>query len=103
MNGPPTWWYWGANRAQLTQLRNELYADGLITNEASLRTERRMAAMEAIWASRFPRSWLLRRRLARDLRRDASHRTDEWVEPRIPTKAFPAMILLDRRPPGRHR
>lgn len=114
MSGLPPWWHYGTRRAELVQIRRELYMDGLLTDLAADQIERRVVALEEIVAARWPRSLLVRRRLARALRASiagyrwagpdfSDQRTqaigDEWGGPSMITKPF---MQVPSRGPGRH-
>lgn len=93
----PAWWWYGRNRDELVILRECLYQDGLLTDLAAARVEARLAAMEAIAAARWPRSWIARRRFR-------SRRAQAPAEPQGGTRELPTSLLFDRgRVPGRHR
>ena len=117
MSGPPPWWDSARNRAELSAVRDALFADGLLSHEAASQIESRLASLEELLVTRWPRRWLVRRRLARQLRRSATWRgweggidfryrraqavSGEYADPPGGTVAFPPM--RGSRPPGRHR
>lgn len=63
----------------VAELRRDLYKDSLWSDQADAILERRVGALEEAAAARWPRSILVRRRLARELR--ASVAGYGWVGP----------------------
>ena len=65
---PPRRWRRRVNRAELDQLRRDVVAESLMTDQLAEVLERRVTSLEELVFARWPRSIAVRRRLARDLR-----------------------------------
>lgn len=108
---PRRHWRRRVNRAELGQLRRDVIADSLMTDQLADQLERRVIALEEITAARWPRRIVVRWRLARDLRASvagygwvggdfASRRiqavSDGWIQP-PPGTARPLRARRDHR------
>jgi hypothetical protein len=73
-----------------------------ITDEALSLLEERVIALEEVAAARWPRSWLLRRRLGRSLRASAlahAHAGRSWRARRLEAASEDIALRTPRRPP----
>ena len=92
-------------RRDLDELRREMHADSLMTDQLAEVAELRTAALEELLYARWPRSIGVRRRLRRDLR--ASVEGYGWAGPGFMVRRFATVgdgwICGPLSPTGRHR